>query len=424
VQIPLQRELGNLLVIGQQGSGKSAVLKPLIHQIITRGDRVLIYDEKREYTPLFFGPDTALIAHSDARGVDWDIAADAYTSELAQLIAEQLIATTEQDPFWAEGARLIFAGCICILNATRPKAWGWPALRDMLALPEAQLLAELAVHAPAAARLVQEKSKTTDGFLMHLTTKLGWVSTLARAWPERGPRAFSITRWLTDETASKVIIVPNDPRYAAVSGPLCNALLALMTAHSLALPDSDSRRIWFALDELGNLPQCPALLKWLSLGRSKGARTLAGFQSLSQLKELYGEHGAETLLSLFATVIALRCGAVGGSAALAAQSFGERIVERQNVTDAQGQRSTNYQRLTEPVVRPEDLTDLPQANKAGVHGFLRVAGWQAVYRLVWPQPELPQAAPPYLPAAWLRPTAAPTMPTAVPATSRRNRRRG
>jgi hypothetical protein len=420
VPLPIQRELGNLLVIGQQGSGKSVVLKPLIHQIITRGDRVLIYDEKREYTPLFFKQkSTALLSPPDARSMNWDIANDATTPELARLIADQLIHISEQDSFWSDGARLILTGCICILNARQPRRWGWPDLRDTLVLPEAELLAGFIAHYPRAARLVKEQSKTTDGFLMTIAARLDWIDTLATAWPDRRQQPFSIRRWLTDETAPKVIIVPNDPRYAAVSGPLCNALLSLMTAHSLALPDSDSRRIWFALDELGNLPTCSALLKWLPLGRSKGARTLAGFQSLSQLKELYGEHGAETLLSLFATVIALRCGAVGGSAQAAAEAFGKRIVERPVVTlGHDGKRSTTYQRSDpEPVIRPDDLVQLPQANKRGVQGFLSVAGWQAVYRLVWPYPKLPQVAAPYLPAAWLRPTAAPTPP------NRRNRRR-
>src|SRR5690606_17958141 len=137
---------------------------------------------------------------------------------------------------------------------------------------------------PSASKLIEEESKTTQGFMTVLATQVGWMETLARAWPSSHESSFSISEWIAGTTSIDSVIIANDPRYSAISGPLCNAFVSLATRQLLAMPDCDERRIWFCLDELGNLPKCPSLLKLLTLGRSKGARTIAGVQSVSQLR--------------------------------------------------------------------------------------------------------------------------------------------
>ena len=73
VQLPVRQELANILVYGQQGAGKSVILKPIVEQIRNRGDRLFIYDRKNEYTPLFFDDLSILISPTDTRGIPWNL---------------------------------------------------------------------------------------------------------------------------------------------------------------------------------------------------------------------------------------------------------------------------------------------------------------------------------------------------------------
>lgn len=68
IRITNLREQTNTLVLGTIGAGKSMVIKPILEQVINRGDFSLIYDEKKEYTGAFFNPATThLIAPWDTR---------------------------------------------------------------------------------------------------------------------------------------------------------------------------------------------------------------------------------------------------------------------------------------------------------------------------------------------------------------------
>jgi type IV secretory pathway TraG/TraD family ATPase VirD4 len=391
VQLTMRQELANLLVYGQQGSGKSVILKPIVQQIRSRGDRLFIYDRKNEYTPLFLDEQSVLISPTDARSAQWDLAQDVTSEQDATLVAHALIADT-QDPLWSNGARLILTGLMMILiNQNRPCSWY--SLAGLLDMPHKELQAMLAANYPLATQFVQENSKTTQSFFVTLISQLKWLKTLRKHWRPGAKHTFSIKQWFAKgSTLPRTLIVAHDEANESLSAPLCNALFSLMVSHVLTLPDSDSRRIWFALDELSSLPKTPALEKWLRLARSKGGRTIAGLQALSQLRSVYDKDTAETILALFGNVMALRMGASGDAAEHAAKSFGEHQVERRITTYTEnGQRSTACQYLSEPLVRVNELVNLKQSWR-GIEGFVMVSTWEAVYQLRFPYPKLPAIA--------------------------------
>ena len=59
--LPRASELGNFFLFGMQGSGKSTIIKGLLHQVFKRKCTALIYDEKGEYTELFLDEETCLL---------------------------------------------------------------------------------------------------------------------------------------------------------------------------------------------------------------------------------------------------------------------------------------------------------------------------------------------------------------------------
>ncbi|WP_429180509.1 type IV secretion system DNA-binding domain-containing protein [Aeromonas salmonicida] len=414
---------GNLFVFGQQGSGKSVVIKTVLDQIVKNGEVAVIYDEKREYTEIFYDPaDTILIAPWDKRSAVWDISKDLRFEEDFELIANILVSDRAEDTTWSNGARAILAGILAVSSANGPSNWGWQQVVENLSLDTLSLRAALDKHYDRASRFVENESKTTHGFISTLMTDVAWLYSLDKAWADTGKRLFSIRDWLNGkEPKIKKIIIQSHPELKYVGGPLCNAMIGLMTKIVTAKPDHEAAHTWLVLDELGNLPKNDSLKEWMSIGRSKGCRTLAGTQSISQLYKTYGEHDTDTLLNLFSTIIALRCGATGGVAEYAAKAFGEAIYERPTYSENQGQ-AASWQKETWRLVTPSDLVNLPQSTPQGVTGYITSSGWNAVYRLQWPYPKLNVVAKSHVASDWLLQRS--SKPTSTPPTTRNGRLKG
>ncbi|HAS8629176.1 TPA: hypothetical protein I7793_08330 [Vibrio vulnificus] len=396
VQIPMRTELGNILIFGQQGSGKSTVIKPIIKEIKDREDLLFIYDRKNEYTPLFLDSSSILINPCDRRSAQWDIGSDVRTEQDAFLVSQCLIEETD-DPLWSTGARLLLTAFFIIL-INREKRCSWYSLSKLLGKTDHELFPLINKHYPQAAVFINQNSKTTQGFLVTLVKEMHWIRQLADNWKPQDKHMFSIRRWAKGRQSNvNTLIVAHDESSSELSSKLCNAMFSVMVSDILTLEDSSERRIWFSLDELSSLKKNESLEKWLRLGRSKGARTIAGVQALSQIKSIYGSDKAETIFSLFGSIIALRMGSTGEAARYASAAFGEQQVERQLVSlNSGGERTTNFQVSFEPVIRAEELINL-EVSSRGVSGLLMVqAGGGAVYELLWKYPELPKIADPVL----------------------------
>ncbi|MCZ5880131.1 type IV secretion system DNA-binding domain-containing protein [Vibrio parahaemolyticus] len=391
VQISMRQELGNILVYGQQGSGKSTIIKPIVQGIRQRGDNVFIYDRKNEYTQLFYDADSLLVSPFDTRGVQWDLAKDVRNEQDASLIAECLIEETE-DPLWSTGARLLLTGYMVILLNIKNEC-SWYSLAGLLSKPEGEILPMLRTHYPQAAVFISQNSKTSQGFLVTLMKELHFLRQLRAVWRPKARDMMSIRDWVENKSSlPKTLIFAHDESSPELSQKICNAMFRLMVSHTLVLEDSDDRHIWFCLDELSSLRKNDALEKWLRLGRSKGARTIAGVQAISQIRGIYGHDVTETILNLFGNVIALRMGASGESAKYASAAFGEHEIERQLFSrDDTGRSSVSYQVSYEPLVRSEDLVSLEYSSR-GVTGFMSIQGWGAVYEMQWPFVDIPVVA--------------------------------
>lgn len=401
ILISEMREQNNLLVVGTTGSGKSTFIKYILNQVIKRGDHVLIYDEKKEYTAFFYNNKTSLIAPWDLRDEGWNIGKDLVSDEDAVLVANNLIAKSKSnDPVWDNGARLIFTGMLIYLMRTKDN-WNWTDLANMLKTSQAEMLAILEKYYPIAQSFVVENSKTTQGFYVNLISNLSWLNTLAKAWGKQSSNSFSIKEWVETSQSSKavkpVLIIQSDPRFEVIGAPLCNAIISLMTQYYLSNDNQVNRKTWLFIDEMANLPPNPSIQKWLELARSRGARSCIGTQSNSQLYENYGKNNADTILNLLSTVISMRVGSAGEEAKNTSRMFGEREVQRPVSLD----KNVPWACSKEALVSEEDLIHLEQANKKGVHGYLTVPSWNSVYKVCWPHFTQKAKAAEHVPAKWL-----------------------
>jgi hypothetical protein len=384
IRIPIVREAGNILVWGMQGAGKSNFIKWLVKQLLAQRDRTVLYDIKGEYTQAFLNEGCILLSPQDSRSVNWNIGKDLSTIGLAEAFAEAIIpAESASESFWVDSARTVLVGVIVGLT-NEGKPWSWCALEQRIFCDDEELSNWLDKHHKQAATLIEPENKTTASIRSMLATKLAWLKNMT-SYVSNTPPDFSVSGWLA-RNDKITLIVQGDLASPLMSSALITALMSVLSSHLLAGADNEEQKTWLVLDELATMNKSKSFERWLALGRSKGCRTIAGTQLLSQLYSIYGQDDCDTILGLFSNVVAFKLGPNGESATRASASFGERRVEYPITSiNEKGEKSRSYQQESIALVKPEDLVHLPQPTlKRGIDGYLLIGGSNAVYKLNWP----------------------------------------
>lgn len=401
------------ILFGKVGGGKTTILLPMIAEILAAGHKAIIFDIKGDFTAKFWqlaGP-VALLAPWDERSLIWDIARDCRTRQDAARFAAYLIKESK-DPMWSSAARQLCVGFLVHLQMTRGEHWGWQDLADMLATPEKELQALMAVANPEAIRAVEQTGTTTTGILINLSAFLSVIYDLAEAWPERVPgRMFSVQRWIASERPPhRAILLGGNKEFGGLMSAFAGALIAQAAAAicSPRLSDSRTRRLYFILDEFPQLGKVD-IEPLVAVGRSKGVRVWLGLQDFGQLKQRYGADTAQAITAMVGTIICAGA-APGETAKLIAEMAGNREVERSSFsTSVQGGTSSastsqSWQRETLPVLTESQVAGLgPVAGKTEIRALVLNLGEDALI-LRWPFDTRPNIAEPTVMAAWTLPT--------------------
>jgi hypothetical protein len=410
VPIDLERETRGFLLLGGIGSGKTTIIRSWLDQIAARGDKLILYDVKGDYTAVLttLGLPFALIAPWDARSCAWDMAADIETRAAARAWAGRMIEES-REPMWSNGARMILAGLVQAEIEDRPGAWGPQQIAEAAQLPYPQFRDRVLQYAPEAAQLLGAPdvetgapSRTVQSFLANLVAFLAPIFDLADAFSDHGhggplPR-ISIRRWLLDEAAQpRVIVVQGHGNHDLMARGLMQTVVGIVaaTVGSPQLPDAPERRIWMVLDELPQLRRIEGLPRLLETGRSKGLRMVFCVQDMNQIVEHYGQSAANALTAMVGTIIAGRTGGKETPEWISA------LIGTGQFLFPQTPGGVHPQQLEEhPVVSPDELGSLG-VHDGGVEALL-IPGQDRVYRLTWPyQPRPVALVPP--PAPWTLP---------------------
>ena len=377
--------IGNVFVFGSQGSGKSTFIKYVLDQLFMVAEsKVVIFDEKREFIEIYFEKSKAiLMAPWDLRGKIWDIGHDLNSIEKFKKFASQTIPEQEKSRIWADGSREILVGLM--ETCAQTNGLSWQNLSLLLSEEPQTWLIDFELHYPPASNFVRGEGVTVASFVSTLSASTNWIHSIARYSDGKTNSLFSFDRWLNDKSSEiDRIIIPSHPEYESVAAPMCNAILAFIEGNVLSRENNEDNDVWLVLDELGSLPVNKSLQRWLSLGRAKGAKTIAGAQSTSQLSDIYGDKQSETILNLFTNHIVFKCGSVGSTSETAAKSLGDITLERPTKSVLQdGKVDYTWNKITEPLIAKSDVTGLNITAK-GVVGFLKMASGNDVYKLTWP----------------------------------------
>lgn len=404
--LSLDRESRHFFILGSIGGGKTQVILPLMLAAQERGDRMIVHDNKGDYTSKLPG-DPIIIAPWDKRSVAWDVAADCTTKQDARELAARLVPESK-DPMWSFAARQVLVGFLISLQQQRGTDWGWIDLAALVPLPQPDLLLLMSRYNPEGVRAVEDASKTTQSILITLSSYMSVVFDLADAWGDK-PRSqrISFIDWLSDEDhPQRTLILQNSGRFAGLSHAYIGGIIAMLSSriNSPDFSDSKTRRIWFFLDEFPQLGKLENFAPLLEVGRSKGVRVVIGAQDLAQIRELYGRDAAQSWASMVGTQIFARINP-GETADWISKLVGQRIVERPNLSvsgtpGGAGQSVTrSYSRESIPVLLPSQLSDELGSSRAGVKCLL--LGYRNANILLWPYTTLPMLRPVSKLANWV-----------------------
>ncbi len=401
IPISLDRETRHILVMGAIGSGKSQAIWHLLNQVIARGDRAMIYDNKGEFTEGI--EHNILFAPWDERTYVWDIAGDCRNKNDARELAARLIPGNDKDPMWSNASRAILTGMIVHLQATKKTAWGFRELADLIPLPISDICQIVGKHNPEGLRSVTDASKTTQSILINLEAFMSVIYDLADAWGHLPrTRRVSIRSWLENKTDIKLLILQGNDGCRLLTRAYINSMISSMTGMVGApgFTNSRTRKIWLFLDELPQLGKVDNLGPLMATGRSKGIRIVIGIQDISLVHELYGQNGAKAWASMIGTSIYGRV-AGGETADWISKRIGSREVERLNETwsyqNGAPTCSTSYSREQIPLVIPSQLqSDLGAGD--GYNTMILDAFSKGVYQVDCPIVTITKHREAYVPA--------------------------
>jgi len=419
VLLPSSAAQEHFLVAGRTKSGKTVTLNLLMRSVLPRlGDattaRALVYDPKTEVLSdlvrMGLSSEQLVIMNPfDSRCYAWDIAADlreqAAIDELASLLFPRASAKSDNS-FFEDAAANFLAGVMTSFAEAWPtekmarvrptKQW---TLRDvLLAVRSGHYLRQVLAwdpddNGPLLGNLLNRPRKSIDDVMATVTNKLKPYQVIASCWAhaqEEG-RAISLDDWA--KTEGRVLVLGRSTTCESALASINRVLVHRLSQLLLDRVESDPKKTWLFLDELGALCEqqgIPKLGALLREGRTKGVVVVLGFQDVGALVHSFGKDLTPGLL-----------GQVGNKAILRLESkedaewaqglFGEieENVPRESVSQSSGQQGPTitmgeqYHLEKRPLVPFSEFQNIPkldEARGAGLGGFYRSASLDMSYR--------------------------------------------
>lgn len=361
VPFPKSMETRHFLFAGGTGTGKTR----LFHQILepTRQTRAkaLVVDIGGALVSRYYNPATDIIMNPrDARATAWSPLAEIEDEDDIDRVAAALVPEGEGSAKeWNAYARTFIAGVL--KRCFEAGADNAEILRLTTRAPISELRETLA--GLAAEGLVAGDNEKMFSSIRAIASS--FVKPLEALPPDAGANAFSVSRWVQDESEknarSWIFFNFQDKQIESLKG-IITACIAVAVPSILSLKEDPSRRIFFILDEADSLGEINGLQALLARGRRFGASCVLAMQSISQFRGIYGQQRTDALASVLSTQVILRL-PDPATAEWASKTFGEQdILEEQHsssTSDAGRSDNTSYSMRTQRVVMPSEIQKLP-----------------------------------------------------------------
>ena len=209
-------------------------------------------------------------------------------------LSEALIITEGKDPHWPNSARTLIAVIILHLLATRGKDAALPQIREVLGLPQAALIKEVETMMRSPHRFISELAgqflENTDeikNIVSTARTQTKFLSDPLLADPDTGVLTgddFRISDF-KQHASTLYLILP--ARYMAAYARLLR--LVIVSALDQLMSQTGGVNTLFMLDEFKTLGHLSSIENAFSLAAGYNVQLWPFIQSLSQLRDVYGE---------------------------------------------------------------------------------------------------------------------------------------
>ena len=381
LSMPRAFESSHIMVMGDSGTGKSALLRQVLMQIAVRGETAIVYDPALEYTPQFYNEarGDVILNPLDARCPYWSPGDEVTHEAEALTLATSLFPDKpRENTFFVEGPRKIFAYLLTLKPTPEKLVW-WMSREDEID--------QLVRDTELAAFIYRGAGPQRGGVL----GALNMVADSLRLLPRENQ---SKSRWTSVEWAERRqgwIFLTSIPRFRERLLPLTSLWLDTLVLRLMNEGQQSRRAVWFVLDELASLQRLPQLHTALTENRKSNNPVVIGFQGRSQLEARYG-HEAEAMLSQPAIKVFLHT-SEPRAAKWISDTIGEVEIERMQESVSHDQfprsrRSKSYhtERRVEPLVLPSEISGMPR-----LHALVKVDN--LVVPFSFPYIELPKTQP-------------------------------
>ena len=384
LNLPRRAESSHILIMGDSGTGKSALIRKILIDVAERGEAAIVYDPALEYTPQFYSPERgdAILNPLDERMPYWSPSDElGHDVEAITLAASLLPDRHNENVFFVESPRKIFAHLLTFRPTPEELVW-W------MSNPEE--IDRRVKGTPYAAMIDPQSPPQRSGVLGSLNMVADAMKLLPREKETSG--RWNARTWSQERRGWLFITSTPETRKRLV--PLTSLWLDTLVLRLMNQGRTSPLPVWFVLDELASLQKLPQLHTAITENRKSNNPVVLGFQGRSQLETRYG-HEAEAMLSQPATKIFLRT-SEPRSAKWISDTIGEQEIERIRESRSSGQypqtrksKSYNLEREIRPLVMASEITGLRD-----LHGYLKSGN--EVVRMSFPYIELPDRQPKFI----------------------------
>ncbi|MGE4337898.1 MAG: type IV secretion system DNA-binding domain-containing protein [Pigmentiphaga sp.] len=405
--LPKGAEQKHTLCLGSTGVGKSQVIHHCLEYASRSGWTIICIDPSGAYASTHPRKGDIIFNPDDRRSARWDILADIRKPADIGLVADAICPPSTGD-FFASAANKILRAVL--LSAKRRGATSAEVVILLVNDLTKNSLRESIGHLEGSGAeefFDDANSRAFGSILLTLSTSAEKLRPLAE---QAEGRWLSLSQFVgeADTRPGSLFLTYNDDQIS-ILGPLYSLMLNVLISRVLSLPPDEERRVLLVADEfdalggtqekktpIGSLPS--ALVR----GRKYGLSVLLGAQSLSQIRDVYGREGGDSILENLSTRLIL---SVSGETAEFASSrlLGEAEIEIRERSDsvshtagaASGRsESTNHRLSQDRLVLPAEINSLPPLN-----GYLKVTGSSVVQRIHWAHYGWPELRAPFIPVA-------------------------
>lgn len=371
VPIPRDAEPYHFAVMGTTGTGKSVTLNQFISTLRNSGDTVILVDSGGDFLAKHFQGDTDFVFNPyDDRCINWSPLFEIDGAWDADSLARSIIPDGVGDNKEWNGYAQTFLTALMtkLLEVKRLE------LRDLLYYALVADMDELREFMAGTAAIGQLGSDKTFGSIRNILTT--YLNTY-RYLPGKGEQ-FSVAEMVKAEHSGILFMTYRDDQLDSLRHMMA-CLLDVVARSILSLKPNPSRRIWLIIDEFASLGKIQTIEAVATKARKAGGCLVLGLQTISQMKERYGEHGAQTVMSCLNSWLVLRAGD-GDTAEYISKYIGEseltKMTRSVNQSDSGDTQGKNEQQSTTRAVMASEMQALPN-----LQGFARLSGGFPICRV-------------------------------------------